>query len=36
MIYNLPENSKAKDKDIILHLMEEITGHDLTGNSKNS
>ena len=30
MIYNLPENSKAKDKEMILQLMEEITGQDLS------
>ena len=31
VIYNLPENSKVKDKEMVLKLVKEITGHDLGG-----
>lgn len=35
VIYNLPENSKAKDKDMILKLMKEITGQELDASLKD-
>ena len=35
VIYNLPENSKDKDKEMVLKLVKEITGQDLGGVLKD-